>query len=186
MRPRVWSRSQRLLPTAGAIAVTVAIGLVAAGLALDSAAPPLTGRAQVTDGDTLRLQGQRVRLIGLDAPELDQTCVDAAGREWSCGSKAKGFLADLIKNIDLSCQRTGRDFYRRVLARCTADGQDIGAMIVAAGWAQGDFGYSSQEGEARAGQRGIWSGNFVSPAEWRRNHGTDVPGLWEWIRSWFQ
>jgi endonuclease YncB( thermonuclease family) len=162
------------------------VALVGAGLWFDGAGPPLIGRAQVTDGDTLRLAGQRVRLTGLDAPELDQTCVGADGREWSCGAAARLFVAELLKGSDVNCRRSGRDVYRRVLASCTTDGQDIGARIVGAGWAVAEFGYGVEEGEARAARRGIWSGSFTAPAEWRHNHGVGTPSVWDWIRSWFQ
>lgn len=186
MRPRVWSRSARYSRSGWVIGLGVAATLVIAGVWLDGTTPQLAGRAQVADGDTLRIGGQRVRLIGLDAPELEQPCFDADGREWSCGAAARGFLADLVGGKQLSCQGSGRDRYRRVLARCTVGGQDIGASIVTAGWAQAELAYGWEQGEARSGRRGIWSGTFVAPAEWRRSHGTATPGLWEWIRSWFQ
>jgi endonuclease YncB( thermonuclease family) len=157
-----------------------------AGIWLDGAGPPLTGRAAVTDGDTLRLGGQRVRLTGLDAPELDQTCVDAGGKEWPCGTRARQFLADLLKTGEVTCQRSGRDAYRRVLATCMMDSEDIGAKIVATGWAVADFRYGAEEAQARTAGRGIWTGSFVLPAEWRRSRGPAAPGLLEWIRSWFQ
>lgn len=186
MRPRIWSRSRRISPLAWAAAVGFSALLVLAGGWLDSVGPPLSGRAVVSDGDTLRLGGQRVRLTGLDAPELDQTCIDASGGQWPCGARARLFLADLLKGGEVTCQRSGRDAYRRVLANCVANGEDIGARIVATGWAVTDFRYAAEQAQARASARGIWSGSFVAPAEWRRSHGTATPGLWEWIRSWFQ
>lgn len=186
MRPSVWSRPRRYSRSGWVIGVGLALALVAGGLWLDGATLPLAGRAQATDGDTLRVDGRRVRLVGLDAPEVDQTCYDANGREWPCGTEARVFLAGLLAGKDLSCRPTGRDAYRRVLASCIVDGQDIGARVVAAGWAVADFGYGSEEVVARAARRGIWSGPFVTPVEWRRTHGTATPGFWEWIRSWFQ
>jgi len=186
MRPRVWSRSKRSSPAAWAIGLGLAVALVGAGLWFDGTASPLSGRAQVTDGDTLRLAGQRVRLTGLDAPELEQTCIDADGREWSCGAEARVFLAELLKGKEVSCRRSGRDAYRRVLASCIADGQDVGTRIVGAGWAVAEFGYGPEQGEARAARRGIWSGSFATPVEWRHSHGIGTPTVWEWIRSWFQ
>lgn len=186
MRPRVWSRPARNSRLGWAIGFGFAALLVVAGLWLDRTVPPLVGRAQVIDGDTLRLTGRRVRLTGLDAPELDQTCVGPDGREWSCGADARLFLADLVRGSDLTCQGNGRDIYRRLLASCAIDGQDIGSRIVAAGWAQADLQYAGEETQARVAKRGIWSGTFVAPIEWRRSHGTAAPGFWEWIRSWFQ
>ena len=75
--------------------------IVAAVLALVAAAgsPPVhaqfAGRALVTDGHTVRLAGERVRLHGIDAPESKQTCV-AGSRRWRCGSEATRALARRI------------------------------------------------------------------------------------------
>jgi endonuclease YncB( thermonuclease family) len=185
MPPRVWSRSRRFSPRA----LTVSLLLVAASIALsvgwfDRAPALLTGHARTVDGDTLRLGNERIRLTRLDAPELDQICTDAAGGEWPCGEEARAFLAALVQHNEVRCLSSGRDVYRRALAACTIGDRDIGAQIVAAGWATGDFGYGDEEGVARAGQRGIWSGSFVAPVEWRRTHGK--ASVWDWIRSWFQ
>jgi endonuclease YncB( thermonuclease family) len=45
----------------------------------------LEGRAEIVDGDTLRIDGRTVRLQGIDAPETRQTCTDRSGQEWPCG-----------------------------------------------------------------------------------------------------
>ena len=45
----------------------------------------LFGAVTVTDGDTLRLGAERVRLHGIDAPESKQTC-RAGGETWRCGA----------------------------------------------------------------------------------------------------
>ena len=44
----------------------------------------VTGKAQVTDGDTVKIGGMRIRLLGIDAPEQKQKCWKA-GQAWSCG-----------------------------------------------------------------------------------------------------
>jgi endonuclease YncB( thermonuclease family) len=163
------------------------VALVAIGAAVfRPAAAPISGRADVIDGDTLRIGAVRVRLTGLDAPEIDQTCTDASGRDWGCGREAKAYLADLADKRLISCRPSGRDRYGRTLAKCAADAADLGAAIVTAGWAVIDFDYVAEQADAQLSKRGIWSGAFVAPAEWRRTHGSDQTGLWEWIRAWFQ
>jgi endonuclease YncB( thermonuclease family) len=187
MRRSVWGQRRRFLRPRELLIVLVAVGIVAAGAVwLEPPARPITGHADVVDGDTLRFGSLRVRLTGLDAPELDQTCADTAGGEWSCGTRAKTFLSDLVGRQAIVCTRSGRDRYGRALAKCAAGGRDLGAQIVAAGWAVIDLDYGAEELAARTAGRGIWGGNFVAPAEWRRTHGAIGPGPWEWIRSWFQ
>lgn len=163
-------------------AVAVVVGLVAL---LQTPAAPLTGRAEIIDGDTLRIGATRIRLTGLDAPELDQTCAGASGSEWSCGMEAKSFAVGVVGQGPVTCLGSGRDRYGRMLAKCAVAGGDLGQAIVAAGWAVADRDYVGEEAAARDAKRGIWAGTFIAPAEWRRNHGADRPGFWEAIRAWF-
>jgi endonuclease YncB( thermonuclease family) len=83
-----------------------------------SATPPLQGRAVVVDGDTLQVQGARVRLAMVDAPESRQTCSDADGREYRCGQRAALALSDWLGASPIRCQVEGRDRYRRFIAHC--------------------------------------------------------------------
>jgi endonuclease YncB( thermonuclease family) len=81
----------------------------------------------VTDGDTLRSGDLRVRLWGIDAPEMDE----------HGGSAATEALRGIISGQDLTCQVTGTDRYRRIVARCELpDGRDIACEMVAAGMAR--------------------------------------------------
>lgn len=168
-----------------AVLALIALIAVVAGL-LQPRSAPITGRAEAIDGDTLRVGSTRVRITGLDAPELDQTCGDANGTAWACGTAAKSFLADLVAAGRATCIRSGRDRYGRTLAKCSVGAADLGTAIVGAGWAVAEPEYLFAEVGARAAGRGIWAGAFEAPADWRRDHGTDEPGLWEWLRSWFE
>ena len=67
----------------------LAIALLAVGVAAPAEAKRvdpvlLEGEARAIDGDTLQLGDMRLRLHGIDAPELRQTCENAAGAIWSC------------------------------------------------------------------------------------------------------
>jgi len=144
-------------------------------------APPaaLVGKAWVIDGDTISLSGTRIRLEGIDAPEIEQTCTDSRGQPWPCGRTAAHALTTHLDTRELICLPTGLDRYRRVLAVCSLPGgADVNAWMVRQGWALA-YGYAgtyqSEQDEARAGRRGIWAGSFLPPAEWRRRHCEPVP-----------
>jgi endonuclease YncB( thermonuclease family) len=148
---------------------------------------PITGRAWVVDGDTIRLAGISIRLQGIDAPEKTQTCTDSNGRTWLCGEAATRELRDRIRGRDVTCRPRARDRYGRVVATCSlADGSDLNAWLVRGGWAVASgFSkiYVSEEGEAKAAKRGIWAGSFIAPAEWRRHDGHNAHHRWSgWQR----
>lgn len=135
---------------------------------------PISGSAFVADGDTVRIEGNRIRLIDIDAPELEQTCYDPNGKEWPCGEVASGELRKALRGKTLTCQPHGLDQYRRVLATCSLpDGTDINAWMIRQGWAV-SFGYArvydKEETEARSARRGIWRGTFTEPHKWREQH----------------
>jgi endonuclease YncB( thermonuclease family) len=135
---------------------------------------PIVGIAWVADGDSIEISGVRIRLEGIDAPELHQTCLDSGGRSWPCGRTAAHELRAHVRGRRLTCSPTGADRYRRVLATCTlADGSDLNAWLVRQGWAfdSGDKeSYHAAQNEARAARRGLWAGRFEWPWDWRRDH----------------
>lgn len=129
----------------------------------------LEGAWRVVDGDSLEMSGRRLRLDGIDAPELAQICARAAA-PYPCGRVARDRLADLAAAGPLACTGSRRDRYDRLLVTCRAGGRDLGAEMVRAGWAVSYGGYRAEEAEARREKRGLWSGAFESPDEWRRDH----------------
>ncbi|MFV0297731.1 MAG: thermonuclease family protein [Hyphomicrobiaceae bacterium] len=134
----------------------------------------VTGRAAAIDGDTLAVGGVRVRLEGIDAPELEQTCNDAEGRTWACGRAAQSWLARAVANRLVSCEDRGLDKYRRVLGICSIDGRNLNAELVRRGLAWAFVRYSrsyvDQEHDARRQRVGIWSG--PSRPAWEYRHGS--------------
>ncbi len=135
---------------------------------------PVSGNAFVADGDTLTISGTRIRLIDIDAPELDQTCTDAQGRDWPCGRQASAQLRSRVRGRDLTCQPKSIDKFGRTLATCTLpDGTDINGWMVQHGWAvTSGFanGYGAQQDDAKSAKRGLWAGSFTTPREWRHQH----------------
>jgi endonuclease YncB( thermonuclease family) len=130
------------------------------------------GQASVIDGDTLEIHSQRIRLFGIDAPEGRQTC-DRDGRAWRCGQHAALALADKIGRRRIDCHERDRDRYRRIVAICYLNGEDLNGWLVRQGWAldyrQYSKGrYAAEEAEARTAKRGMWAGAFQKPWEWRR------------------
>lgn len=115
--------------------------------------------ARVVDGDTIDLGDARIRLHGIDAPELGQSCA-ALGEIWRCGEAAADRLGRLIRGKRVTCETRDVDRYGREIAVCRVGGVDIGAEMVRSGlaWAFTRFSgdYVGEEDAARAAQRGIW------------------------------
>jgi endonuclease YncB( thermonuclease family) len=165
----------------------VAVLLAGASLWQKLAPPetPIDGPARAVDGDTISIGNERVRLLGIDAPELAQSCTDAAGSQWPCGQAARAEMVQLLAGRDIACQPQGRDVYGRPLARCLVDGVDLAQAVVEAGLAISEQTYFPQQVQAQAKKLGIWAGPFMLPVEWRRAHGEGRPapfsGLWDWL-----
>jgi endonuclease YncB( thermonuclease family) len=157
------------------VATIVLAVRVVSGLNSATAGAWLSGQAYVIDGDTIVVRGQHVRLAGIDAPELDQHCLDAKGQSYPCGIEASAAISALTRNRDITCIEIDLDRYRRIVARCEVDGHDVGDTMVRAGHAidyvryDAEGRYAGAEREARGAKRGIWQGNFVQPEAWRHN-----------------
>jgi endonuclease YncB( thermonuclease family) len=123
----------------------------------------------VYDGDTIEIEGQRARLDGIDAFELNQTCLDAHGEPWRCGIAAKATLAARIEGQALQCLVLDEDRDGRYVARCISeDGTDLGAYMVRAGLALAAADrYQAEEADARRRGAGAWEGQFMPPWQWR-------------------
>ena len=119
---------------------------------------------------------REVRLFGIDAPEFGQSC-QRAGQDWSCGSAAAERLAQLVTGKNVVCASVGKDQHGRLLGRCMVGTTDVNRAMVASGHAVAFRRYSSDyvsaEDSARANKRGIWSGTFQMPSDFR--HAGDEP-----------
>jgi endonuclease YncB( thermonuclease family) len=135
-------------------------------------AAELIGGATVVDGDTLGIRDQKIRLHGIDAPEASQRCTRPSGEEWRCGQKAALALSEKIGRRNVRCEGTKRDRWQRLIAVCYVGEQDLNAWLVRRGWAVAYRKYSkdyvSHEDRARQAKRGVWSGSFDMPWDWRK------------------
>jgi len=128
---------------------------------------------EVVDGNTLVVEGQPMRLFGVDAFELQQTCLDGRGEPWHCGVAAKAALAELVQDQAIACTVVDDSADDAYIARCTVrDEVDLGGYLVRAGLALADRDvaddYVPLEQSAKAAAAGAWGGTFVPPWVWRR------------------
>ncbi|MNY04866.1 thermonuclease family protein [Agrobacterium tumefaciens] len=155
----------------GLFLATVFLGILIAAKLDQINSETYSGRFFVIDGDTLSKGEERFRLLGIDAPELAQTCLRGS-ENWPCGEEARRVLQRLAQPADFSCSGSSRDRYGRLLVYCSADGRDVSSEMVSAGFAvaSGYFQFSSEQSAARREARGIWAGEFEKPSQWRREH----------------
>jgi endonuclease YncB( thermonuclease family) len=177
-RPRFPTRARRWGYLLGAAAVGLAVHLWKDGPGDTRSGPPasahgaLAGSAHIGDGDSVTIAGVRLRLVGIDAPELAQTC-RRDGRATACGEEAKAHLETLIGGRPLDCAWDRLDRYGRGLARCRAGSTDLGAAMVRDGWALAYGDHEAEEAEARRHRRGLWAGDFEPPEDFRRRERGD-------------
>ena len=131
----------------------------------------ITGHAIITDGDTIKINGRRIRFHGIDAPESQQSC-SVGGSRYPCGQQATKALRLMIGGNPVSCEQRDIDRYKRLVAVCYVGNIDLNAAMVSQGWALAYQRYSSDyvshEEAAKAARRGMWQGDFTAPWEWRR------------------
>ena len=139
----------------------------------------ITGTAKVIDGDTITINGTKIRFSGIDAPESyfygqTQYCQKPNGKIWACGKKATAKLKELINNQEVKCTDEGRDKYDRTLSICYVNGVDLQSEMVKSGMAIAYLKYSrryeNEMVEAMTNRVGIWSGNFLDPEDWRKEN----------------
>jgi endonuclease YncB( thermonuclease family) len=133
-------------------------------------------RVAAIDGDTLRSGSVELRLYGIDAPELNQTCTRSDGTEWPCGREAQSRLKSLIGRYAVDCEPRSRDKFNRVVAVCgTSKVPDLAEALVRDGLAvtlEGSSAgpYADAEIAAERAKTGLWQGSFEKPWDWRLRH----------------
>jgi endonuclease YncB( thermonuclease family) len=164
------------------IAVTLAATVLILSWGFGSTrADDLTGIPRIIDGDTVAINGVKVRLQGIDAPETEQFCLNDKGQPADCGKGVRERLREKSAGRAWACKVLGQDIYSRSLARCYVGGEDIQKWLVRSGFALSykhySHDYDADEQAAREARAGLWSGAFIAPWDWRhRNTSTEILG----------
>src|SRR6266550_5663849 len=98
-------------------------------------AADITGVPKIREGDHLQIGNSRIRLGGIDAPAVDQLCLNNSGERWTCGVAARDELVKHVGSKSWTCHTRSTDRRGRIIARCEVDGEDIQKWLVASGWA---------------------------------------------------
>jgi len=126
---------------------------------------------RVVDGDTIVLNGEKIRFAGIDTPELKQICMQG-DQELECGMTAKMLLVKKIGNNTTECISEGKDVYNRTLAGCFVNGESLSSFLVRSGYAFAYRKYSKKfikdEDFAKANKLGMWAMTFQYPWNFRK------------------
>jgi len=128
---------------------------------------------RVVDGDTIHLNGEKIRFTGIDTPELKQTCIKEGFID-PCGVTAKEILIVKIGDNKVECISEGKDRYKRTLAECFVNDESLSSYLVRSGYAFAYRRYSKKfipdEDYAKDNKIGMWSMKFQYPWDYRRNN----------------
>ena len=141
----------------------------------------ISGVPIIIDADTIKISNKKIRLFGIDAPESKQLCKKknlhiiffSFYKEYPCGQKVILELKKYLKKKTIKCNIQGKDHYKRYIAICYKNNEDINSWLVKNGLAVSYRKYSTkylnEEVYAKKNKLGIWQGKFEMPWEWRKN-----------------
>ncbi len=144
-------------------------------------AADVTGVPKIREGHLIQIGNARIRLGGIDAPSVDQLCLNTKGERWTCGIAARDELIHHAENKTWTCHVRQTDRRGRLIARCEVEGEDIQKWMVKNGWALSyvrfSHDYDADEKAAHEAKAGMWQGAFIAPWDWRiRNKKTAILG----------
>ena len=143
-------------------------------------ASEIVGFPKVVDGDTIHIKSYKIRLEGIDAPEMRQKCKKPYlkimffnfQKDYYCGQMSKKKLIQKIGNKPVKCILLGKDRYKRYLAKCLKGTINLNRWMVRNGYAIAYRKYSKiyvlDENFAKEEKLGLWSGSFIKPEKWRK------------------
>ena len=133
---------------------------------------------RVVDGDTIHLNGEKIRFSGIDTPESfyrgkRQKCIFQKVEVY-CGYWSKIVLIEKISDNEVTCVKEPvPDRYNRILAECFVKGESLSKYLVRSGYAFAFRKYSKKfiedEEFAKANKLGLWQTEFQFPWEFRKN-----------------
>ena len=130
-------------------------------------------KIKIIDGDTIHLNGEKIRFTGIDTPELKQTCIKD-NKVILCGIEARKLLVNKISKNKVKCKREGKDQYKRTLAECFVNNESLSSYLVRSGYAFAYRRYSKKfiddEDYAKSNKLGMWAMKFEFPWDWRRKN----------------
>ena len=143
-------------------------------------AKEIIGLPRIVDGDTIHIGEYKIRLEGIDAPEMKQTCklqylklsFLSFNKTYYCGVKSKEKLSKKINNKKINCKISSRDRYKRYIATCYKNKTNLNKWMVRNGHAVAYLRYSKKyyrdENYAKKKGLGLWRGAFLRPEKWRK------------------
>lgn len=131
----------------------------------------LVGPARAVNGDTLDMGGTVVRLYGIQAPHIDQTCRTRKGKMQQCGRMATLALAEMVRGQKVRCEARGQDAQGRPQALCFVGWMNVSQEMVSSGYAMADpdtgADFVRAETFAKARREALWQSEFTPPWEWQ-------------------
>ena len=130
------------------------------------------GSSVVTDGDTIKILHNKIRLYGIDAPERNQKCIKNK-KKYNCGVVATEALIKKINKNAVKClTQKNKDRYNRFIGICFVEQENLNKWMVRNGYAIAYRRYSKNyildENFAKKNKLGLWSGVFLNPEKWRK------------------
>ena len=146
-------------------------------------AEEIIGIPKIVDGDTVYINNYKIRLEGIDAPEMKQKCKKEKLKissiigftfyeDYYCGEHSKENLEAKVKGSNIKCISTTKDRYKRYLAKCFKGEINLNRWMVRNGHAVAYRRYSKEyipdEDFAKENKLGLWQGKFLDPEKWRK------------------
>jgi len=140
----------------------------------------ISGNAQIVDGDTIKINSKKIRLYGIDAPEIKQMCKKpyltiiflTFTKDYPCGKISTEKLKKKINNKVITCKILDVDRYKRFIGECYKRNLNLNSWLVSNGYAVAYRKYSkkyiSNEINAKNEKKGLWQGKFEMPWDFRR------------------
>jgi endonuclease YncB( thermonuclease family) len=160
-------------------AAAIGLVLLAPGAGLAQSADTISGPATAVGPDIILVNNTRVILLGIDAPEANQTCDEAGAKLWNCGDSALAVLSQTLNQGDVTCTLKGNpDPLARRSGTCKIGDQDVADVLVKQGLAlpypkdPESKNYEADAAAAKAARQGMFADgvSFMNPWEFRIKH----------------